>query len=101
MRGFRRPSARCSSAYNDGLIYQGDYYRQLLTPLPDRHLRSGGRVPSGGGHLWSIQYPSRRERGIVVATTRPETMLGDTAVAVNPNDDRCRHLVGKEVVLPS
>ena len=87
--------------YNDGLIYQGDYIVNWCPPLPDRHLRSGGRVPSGGRA--SLEHPvSLRggRGGIVVATTRPETMLGDTAVAVNPNDDRYRHLVGKEVILP-
>src|SRR5690606_9088790 len=53
------------------------------------------------GHLWHIKYPYKNRAGhIVVATTRPETMLGDTAVAVNPNDDRYMSLVGDIVVLP-
>ncbi len=59
------------------------------------------------GHFWHIKYPMIREDGSVsttefleFATTRPETMLGDTAVAVNPEDDRYRHLVGKKVLLP-
>ena len=87
--------------YNDGLIYQGDYIvnwcprcRTAISDLEvDYHQESG--------YLWSIRYPfTEGEGGIVVATTRPETMLGDTAVAVNPNDERYRALVGKEVMLP-
>jgi valyl-tRNA synthetase len=87
--------------YNDGLIYQGDYIvnwcPRCRTAISDLEVE----YHSEGGHLWSIRYPfAEGEGGIVVATTRPETMLGDTAVAVNPNDDRYRHLVGKEVILP-
>ncbi|MCX5823134.1 MAG: valine--tRNA ligase [Deltaproteobacteria bacterium] len=87
--------------YNDGLIYQGDYIvnwcPRCRTAISDLEVE----YHPEGGHLWSIRYPfAEGEGGIVVATTRPETMLGDTAVAVNPNDDRYRHLVGKEVVLP-
>ena len=54
------------------------------------------------GHLWHFRYPIEGEadRVITVATTRPETMLGDTAVAVHPDDDRYKDLVGKNVVLP-
>src|SRR5438874_13528459 len=53
------------------------------------------------GHLWHIKYPvAGRKELLVVATTRPETMLGDTAVAVNPEDERYRHLVGKKALLP-
>ena len=54
------------------------------------------------GHFWHIKYPVAGEPGrfIQLATTRPETMLGDTAVAVNPEDDRYRDLVGKHVILP-
>ena len=54
------------------------------------------------GKLWEIRYPVVGSKGeyIVVATTRPETMLGDTAVAVNPRDERYRHLHGKKVLLP-
>jgi len=53
------------------------------------------------GHLWYIKYPIEGSSEFVtVATTRPETMLGDTAVAVNPKDDRYKHLIGKNVVLP-
>jgi len=87
--------------YNDGLIYQGDYIvnwcPRCRTAISDLEVE----YHPEGGHLWSIRYPfAEGEGGIVVATTRPETMLGDTAVAVNPNDDRYRHLVGKEVILP-
>ncbi|QGG47276.1 valine--tRNA ligase [Heliorestis convoluta] len=54
-----------------------------------------------GGQLWHIRYPIEGEEGyVVVATTRPETMLGDTAVAVHPADERYQHLIGKNVILP-
>ncbi|MBU2026934.1 MAG: valine--tRNA ligase [Proteobacteria bacterium] len=87
--------------YNDGLIYQGDYIvnwcPRCRTAISDLEVEYSQRE----GHLWSIRYPfADGEGGIVVATTRPETMLGDTAVAVNPNDDRYRDLLGKEVILP-
>src|SRR3546814_6878808 len=54
------------------------------------------------GHLWHFRYPIEGEEGrfITVATTRPETMLGDTAVAVHPDDERYRNLVGRHAVLP-
>lgn len=54
------------------------------------------------GNLWHLRYPVEGEKGrfIVVATTRPETMLGDTAVAVHPEDERYRDLIGKNVILP-
>ena len=54
------------------------------------------------GHFWHIRYPLKDDpsQGLVVATTRPETMLGDTAVAVHPRDERYKHLVGKSVILP-
>ena len=53
------------------------------------------------GWLWHLRYPVvDSDEVIVVATTRPETMLGDTAVAVNPNDERYQHLVGKRIALP-
>jgi len=87
--------------YNDGLIYQGDYIvnwcPRCRTAISDLEVE----YHPEGGHLWNIRYPfAEGEGGIVVATTRPETMLGDTAVAVHPNDDRYRHLIGKEVILP-
>jgi valyl-tRNA synthetase len=87
--------------YNDGLIYQGDYIvnwcPRCRTAISDLEVE----YHQEAGHLWNIRYPfAEGEGGIVVATTRPETMLGDTAVAVNPEDERYRHLVGKEVILP-
>ncbi|MBM4313442.1 MAG: valine--tRNA ligase [Deltaproteobacteria bacterium] len=87
--------------YNDGLIYQGDYIvnwcPRCRTAISDLEVE----YRQEAGHLWSIRYPFvEGEGGIVVATTRPETMLGDTAVAVNPNDGRYRELIGREVILP-
>ena len=87
--------------YNDGLIYRGDYIvnwcPRCRTAISDLEVE----YHQEAGHLWSIRYPFvEGEGGIVVATTRPETMLGDTAVAVNPNDGRYRGLIGKEVILP-
>ncbi|MBA4421750.1 MAG: valine--tRNA ligase [Syntrophus sp. (in: bacteria)] len=87
--------------YNDGLIYQGDYIvnwcPRCRTAISDLEVE----YHMEAGHLWNIRYPFvEGEGGIVVATTRPETMLGDTAVAVNPNDGRYRELIGREVILP-
>ena len=87
--------------YNDGLIYRGDYIvnwcPRCLTAISDLEVEYSQRA----GNLWSIRYSfAEGEGGIVVATTRPETMLGDTAVAVNPNDERYRELIGKQVILP-
>jgi valyl-tRNA synthetase len=87
--------------YNDGLIYQGDYIvnwcPRCRTAISDLEVE----YHQEAGFLWSIRYPFvEGEGGIVVATTRPETMLGDTAVAVNPNDGRYKELIGKEVILP-
>jgi valyl-tRNA synthetase len=87
--------------YNDGLIYRGDYIvnwcPRCRTAISDLEVE----YRQEAGHLWSIRYPfAEGQGGIVVATTRPETMLGDTAVAVNPSDGRYRGLIGKEVILP-
>ncbi len=87
--------------YNDGLIYQGDYIvnwcPRCRTAISDLEVE----YQPEAGQLWSIRYPyAEGEGGIVVATTRPETMLGDTAVAVNPEDERYKKVVGKEVILP-
>jgi valyl-tRNA synthetase len=87
--------------YNDGLIYRGDYIvnwcPRCRTAISDLEVE----YRQEAGHLWSIRYPfAEGEGGIVVATTRPETMLGDTAVAVNPSDGRYQGLIGKEVILP-
>ena len=87
--------------YNDGLIYRGDYIvnwcPRCRTAISDLEVE----YRQEAGHLWSIRYPfAEGEGGIIVATTRPETMLGDTAVAVNPNDGRYRELIGREAILP-
>jgi valyl-tRNA synthetase len=87
--------------YHDGLIYQGDY---IVNWCPRCHTAISDlevEYAEEPGFLWSIRYPYADGSGdIVVATTRPETMLGDTAVAVNPNDARYAGQVGKEVILP-
>ncbi|MEK6571813.1 MAG: valine--tRNA ligase, partial [Bacteroidota bacterium] len=87
--------------HEKGLIYRGKY---IINWCPKDHTAiSDDEVePSEThGHLWYIKYPVEgSEEVIVVATTRPETMLGDTAVAVNPEDERYRHLHGKTAVLP-
>jgi valyl-tRNA synthetase len=88
--------------YNDGLIYRGDYIinwcPRCHTALADLEVEHDQR----GGHLYHIRYPITDGSGayITVATTRPETMFGDTAVAVNPKDKRYSHLAGKKVLLP-
>jgi valyl-tRNA synthetase len=87
--------------YEDGLIYRGHYIvnwcPQCLTALSDLEVVHQERQ----GHLWHIRYPLKDGSGhIEVATTRPETMLGDTAVAVHPEDERFRAWIGKMVRLP-
>jgi valyl-tRNA synthetase len=87
--------------YEKGLIYRGSYLinwcPKCRTTISDIEVEHEERE----GHLWHIRYPLAEGGGYIeVATTRPETMLGDTGVAVNPADDRYRDLVGKEVVLP-
>ncbi|MGH8298010.1 MAG: valine--tRNA ligase [Steroidobacteraceae bacterium] len=87
--------------HDDGLIYRGkrlvNWDPVLLTALSDLEVQSEEEE----GHLWHLRYPLEDGSGhVVVATTRPETMLGDTAVAVNPDDERYRHLVGKRLRLP-
>ena len=87
--------------YNDGLIYRGEYIVNWCphdkTALADdevNHIEKNGKI-------WEIRYPVKdSDEILVIATTRPETMLGDTGVAVNPGDDRYRHLIGKKVILP-
>lgn len=87
--------------YNEGLIYRGNYIinwcprcRTALADLEVEH-------EDHDGHLYHISYPFENGGGsAVVATTRPETMLGDTAIAVNPNDERYRDLKGAKVILP-
>ncbi|MCD6535054.1 MAG: class I tRNA ligase family protein, partial [Deltaproteobacteria bacterium] len=88
--------------YEDGLIYQGDYIinwcPRCHTALSDLEVEF---EEHDNGKLWDLEYPLADGGGsIIVSTTRPETMLGDTAVAVNGEDERYRHLIGKEVLLP-
>lgn len=87
--------------YDKGLIYRGDYIinwcPKCQTTISDIEVEHHETQ----GHLWHIKYPLAGEDGyVVVATTRPETMLGDTAVAVHPEDERYRHFIGKTVILP-
>jgi len=87
--------------YEEGLIYRDtrlvNWCPDCLTVLSDLEVVHEERH----GHLWYIKYPvAGSNEFLVVATTRPETMLGDTAVAVHPEDERYRHLIGKNVVLP-
>lgn len=87
--------------YHEGLIYRGRYIvnwcPRCQTALSDLETVHEDRK----GHLWYLRYPvAGSNESLVVATTRPETMLGDTAVAVNPEDERYQHLIGKKVVLP-
>jgi valyl-tRNA synthetase len=89
------------SLYEAGLVYRGDYIvnwcPRCVTALSDLEVE----VETERGSLWHIRYPEKDGgAGIVVATTRPETMLGDTAVAVHPDDERYRALVGRTLVLP-
>jgi valyl-tRNA synthetase len=87
--------------FNEGLIYKGEYVvnwcPRCKTALSDLEVRHEQRV----GELYYIKYPIEGTREfITVATTRPETMLGDTAVAVHPEDERYRALIGKTAILP-
>jgi valyl-tRNA synthetase len=87
--------------YNEGLIYRAtrlvNWCPVCLTVLSDLEVNHEDRQ----GQLWHIRYPvAGSQEFVTVATTRPETMLGDTAVAVHPEDERYKHLVGKKVMLP-
>ncbi|NNE24946.1 MAG: valine--tRNA ligase [Rhizobiales bacterium] len=88
--------------YKDGLIYKDkrlvNWDPKLLTAISDLEVQQ----IETNGHLWHFKYPVDGEEGrfITVATTRPETMLGDTGVAVHPDDERYSDLVGKHVILP-
>ncbi|MFA6748586.1 MAG: valine--tRNA ligase, partial [Candidatus Riflebacteria bacterium] len=87
--------------YQDGLIYKGKYIinwcPRCRTALSDEE-----KIPEDtNGSLWYMRYPLKDKKGyIVIATTRPETMLGDTAVAVNPTDERYKDLIGQKLILP-
>ena len=87
--------------YEKGLIYRG---KRMINWCPDCNTSiSDAEVEyeEESTHLWHIKYKIKgSEDYIIVATTRPETMLGDTGVAVNPSDDRYKHLIGKKVILP-
>jgi len=87
--------------YDEGLIYRGkrlvNWDPVLHTAVSDLEVVSQEET----GHLWHLLYPLSDGSGhLVVATTRPETMLGDSAVAVHPDDERYRHLVGRTIALP-
>ena len=87
--------------YEEGLIYRGNYLvnwcPESLSAVSDLEAEN----KEVDGHLWHFRYPLTDRSGYLeVATTRPETMLGDTGVAVNPNDDRYKDLIGKTVTLP-
>ena len=87
--------------YNKGLIYQGsriiNWCPHCITALSDAEVDHAEQA----GHFWHIKYPVKdSDEFVVIATTRPETLFGDVAVAVNPEDDRYKHIVGKTLVLP-
>jgi len=87
--------------YEKGLIYRGEriinWCPKCNTSISDAEVEYEEKQ----GHLWYIKYPIKDSNEyVVVATTRPETMLGDTAVAVHPEDDRYKHLIGKAAILP-
>ena len=88
--------------YDKGLIYRGhriiNWCPRCLTALSDAEVEYKDQP----GSFWHVKYPIKGEDGYVeIATTRPETMFGDTAVAVNPEDENTKHLVGKTLILPS
>ncbi|MBQ8331535.1 MAG: valine--tRNA ligase [Clostridia bacterium] len=87
--------------YDKGLIYRGNriinWCPHCITALSDAEVEYAEQ----DGYFWHIKYPIKGEEGYVeVATTRPETMFGDTAVAVNPEDESTKHLIGKTLILP-
>ncbi|MBE6948678.1 MAG: valine--tRNA ligase [Ruminococcaceae bacterium] len=89
------------SLYEKGLIYKGNriinWCPNCTTALSDAEVEHTEQP----GHFWHIKYPVKdSDEYVIIATTRPETMLGDTGVAVHPEDERYQHLVGKTVILP-
>lgn len=87
--------------YNEGLIYRGNrivnWCPKCQTAISDAEIE----YEEQNGHFWHIKYPVvDSDEYLEIATTRPETMLGDTAVAVNPEDERYKHLIGKKLILP-
>ncbi|MFB2920143.1 valine--tRNA ligase [Aerosakkonema funiforme] len=87
--------------YDEGLIYRGNYLVNWCPATQSAVSDLEVDDKEVNGNLWHFRYPLSDNSGYLeVATTRPETMLGDTAVAVNPNDNRYKHLIGKTVTLP-
>ena len=87
--------------YEEGLIYRGSYMVNWCPASQSAVSDLEVENKEVDGHLWHFRYPLTHGEGeLEVATTRPETMLGDTAVAVNPNDDRYKHLIGQTLRLP-
>ena len=89
------------SLYEKGLIYKGNriinWCPNCTTALSDAEVEYAEKP----GHLWHLRYPVKdSDEWVIVATSRPETMLGDTGVCVNPNDERYTHLIGKTCILP-
>ena len=88
--------------HEEGLIYRGarlvNWCPKLQTALADEEVEN----KETKGHFWSLRYPFEEDpsQAMVVSTTRPETLFGDAAVAVHPDDERYRHLVGKKVLIP-
>ena len=86
--------------FNDGIIYKDkrlvNWDPKLLTAISDLEVEQR----EVEGSLWYIKYPLDNNDHIVIATTRPETMLGDTAIAINPNDKKLNHLAGLKCILP-
>ena len=87
--------------YDKGLIYRGEriinWCPHCLTSISDAEVEYEDQA----GHFWHLRYPFKDGSGYLeLATTRPETLLGDTAVAVNPNDERYKDMVGKTLILP-
>ena len=106
---YKRQDEGCSKAvkevfvnlYNKGQIYRGEriinWCPHCLTSISDAEVEYEDQA----GKFWHLRYPLTDGSGYIqLATTRPETLLGDTAVAVNPNDDRYKDLVGKTLTLP-
>ena len=87
--------------YDEGLIYKGSYIVNWCPRCRSAISDIETEYKEEKGHLWEISYPFKDDFGaIVIATTRPETMFGDVAIAVNPQDARFSHMIGKKVVIP-